>query len=390
MNSVKKEYYTKFLPFVENYVSTCHFLSQKALFNKEKIAAFLGLPYVTLRRYFNRAESEGLIKKVGRTRTFEDEKILSNWFIDEYIIIDTTKLLSMIRQVRDYCPTPEQRIAYFIKFCEASRNVTQAELDEQAAKNELYRQDTFNLYCCQELHRINEDRPYYFKGNFLLEGVNRESSPFCYTKNPEKHPESVERYRRLHDYGILNIGEEDQKASIYSTDYALNHKEILPHDIDVYGEVLGKVIDKPITTEVRSAGKVLFMPIYMSDGATNKYTAFLASEKAHPIKPEEINKQKALHVICDYAGIKSTKLIDGIDTELRNFIGTEHFLGGEIFIPESETHILMQAELHDQGILAANVFDNCYFDKDKISNSEIRDLHDKCLTQVISKWRKTA
>lgn len=387
MNTINSQYYLTFLPFIETYGWVCNNIrNSKAIFNKQAIAAFTGISERSVHRYFIYATEQGLIKFIERTRTIDDDHIVV-WAMAIYEV-NYPAILQAINEHYPYKPTTKDRMDLFIAYCQYTRlmYMDPESLKEHKEKNKLYRLQ--NTFYTDRLSHINTLRPAMLQSRYLLEGCNRETNLLCLTKNPDNDKEKQTRYNtivtELGYNSIDNVGHWDAKSSIYRIDYALNRKELLPHNVDIYAEVWEMCnFGKPLG-EYREAYKQLFMPIFMADGKKNKFWAGLTEGTIIAPKVSKKNKE-AIIKLKEYLGISAYELMDKTYESLKSFLGTEHCQGGSIFVPESNTHILMQNELWDAGFKVINVYDCTYFDNSQLSSKDIQDAHDRALKEVIKR-----
>lgn len=385
-----KENYLKFLRFVENYYWVCQELGNSALFRKDAISSFLDIPRRTLTDYFNNAiETDNLMRFIRRTRKNENGKIISKNALCEYdVFLKKTRDYINSNSTAIYNPTDEERIKSFSNFCQYSKELSHPEkAKERADLNAIYRKH--NGYILDYLRTVNELRPPFFYSSYLEEGNNREYNALCSSKNPKN--KDSKRYELINKYlGIKNIAEWDAKSSIYRISYALNRKQLLPHDVDIYCEVWNQCgFSKPLG-EHRDSYKQIFMPIYMADGKNNMFWERVVSGKIR--YPQGKINQDALEDLTGYLGISTKELMDRTYEQLILFLGCDTREGnqkcerGSIFIPESNVHILIQYYLWTAGFKAINVYDCCYFARNELDEKYIQDLHDKSLKIVIENY----
>ena len=383
-------FYTKFLPFIDNYNWCNTRLGEPTLYNMEAISNYLEIPYSTIRKYFKQAEEKEILQFIRKTRTVDDEVIakhglkeyrLSQAKADEYI-----NLFDGI-----YYYTEEERWTEHFKYFKATRlyYLDPAEVADHAEKNKIYLAQ--NGYYADLVDNINEHKPAELHTRYLKQGVNRETNILCTTVNPEKHPDHPRAHKReeiLHEVlGIKTIAETDIKSSIYRDNYNLTHKSLLPHDVDVYQEVwnLAK-FRKILTPAIRNSFKQVLMPLYMKDGKTIGYWSGIVNgvfKDDHPSK-NKINRE-AIEACTEYLNIKATEFLSKTVDALKEFLGEEHLMGGEIFIYESDIHIEMLNHFWENGIKIQNVYDGFYYDAKDLKDEDVLKAHDKATKDLIKR-----
>lgn len=381
-----KEYYDDFLRFVENYYWVCNKLGNPALFQKDAISSYTAIPRRTLTRYFDYAvEDDNLMRFIRKTRKFKGEIISKNALCQYDVFL--TKTFEFINNNfgTPYNPSEEERVKEFSKFCHYSEQLSHPEkAKEKADLNAIYREH--NQYITDYWKKVNELRPGFFYSSYLEDGLNREYNALCSTKNPKNRDSNREEL--IQEYlGITNIQKWDAKASIYRISYALNHKHLLPHDVDIYSEIWNMCGFKKPLGDLRDDYKQIFMPIFMADGKKNGFWDKVVSGD-YSFNKGKKNKE-ALEKITGYLGISTKELMDKTYEQLLIFLkcdvreGKQKFERGSIFIPESNVHILMQYYLWTAGYKAINVYDCCYYDGNLLEAKDIQDLHDKSLKIVM-------
>jgi len=254
--------------------------------------------------------------------------------------------------------------------------------------NLQYQKDYANYI--ELLKVINATRPEMFRSKYLAEGRNRETNILCNTMNPDKEHLSAseqdlsERYILLSTFfGTEDFFEDDTNGSIYRLSFALAHGYPLAHDIDVYATIWNKAFYKiECTSLIRHHLKVLCMPIFMSNGKKNAWNSIVAI-KDNNLTRSEAARKVALNKLSEITGLSAREVMDKLSDAMRKFIGTSEFLEAEIFIHESNLHILMITEFMKRGIKTINVYDGFYFKNGTCDHDTFNEVYDLCTNQLI-------
>ena len=217
------------------------------------------------------------------------------------------------------------------------------------------------------------------KINYLDEERKRLTNAICCTKNPEKHPEDGNRYRLLREYFKVDndtFEEFDTNASIYRLSYALGNKKLLSHDIDVYEMIYNDCnFSIPWSKDVRNIFKQLLMPIYMREWSIafkclmyDKWSRWTTFYFESTKKEYEFYKQ-----FEDLLHLPLREILDRVCAAMHRAFNLDKFYMAQIFIHESNLHILMLKKFFDLGIKTINVYDGFYF----INGTMTQELYDK-------------
>ncbi len=286
---------------------------------------------------------------------------------------------------------------------------------------------------------------------YLREGKLRGTNPVCPTINPENYdPEEdnhndTERKDSLIPYLGENYEHIDVNASIirlhkdlvndtitpfYKYDDAGNiifvtddDGNIKPVDDDIYERIYNRTplkdklpFRKKITQEwfeitgkkdkkisVRKLIKKLTLPTYMREwtygNAAGKYNNewgnLVWSGYEDSLAPEDLKTYRlyeCLEKLFGYSiyAIRYMWLKAMHDELAHQDMGCTNFLQSEIFIYETNLHILMLKQFQDMGIKVINVYDCFYFPKGAIDHQLFFQIYCECLTQLKDLMRQNA
>lgn len=232
-----------------------------------------------------------------------------------------------------------------------------------------------------------------FACKYLDNGCFRLTHDICNTINPE-HLDKINEnnYWRSSDCrlnmlkGILhtsksNIIEYDVNGSIYRLTYNLYHDEPLADNVDIYKLIWDNCgFDVSWrSSKIRTAFKAILMPIYMKCSTINfKSRQWEFIDKHNNLN--NISKIKRefylLHKrLVDVTKISIKSLLETIKNALFKTLNINKSMGADVFIQESNLHILMREKFIERGIYSANVYDGFYFDKNDMTEKEFYAIY---------------
>lgn len=408
MNKNERIYYYNFLPLIESAFQVRKSRGQELIINESNLAIYFDVERHTINRWIKRSESEQLIRNIGKKRIFDD--FGSQWAMNCYELISTeTKYCSALQAfINNYMlwePYLSDRLVLLNNYADElstkkiviaktkmqnNQKLTKEEMKllHKHEQNIIYRQ-TYP-WATELLQVINNRRFDKFKSKYLLEGRNRETNVLCGSMNPDNEhvnaseQDLAERIELLKEYfNSDEFIEFDTNASIYRLAYALVHNRPLEHDVDVYEAIWNKAFYSiEFNKTTRNALKILCMPIFMSNGTKNAWNAIIANKTGKLTRSEQ-DRKDALITLSNVTGLKPREVMDELAAAMRKFIGTADFLEEEIFIHESNLHILMITMFHDLGIDTINVYDGFYFVKGTMTQELFNQVYDDCTRQLI-------
>jgi len=403
-----KMYYEAFLPLMECIFQNNTVRDQELVVNEQNLAIYFDVDRHIIKNFLKEMEDTGLAKYIGNKRLFDDFNV--QFAMRCYKLIPTeSKYCSTLQEfINSYMlwePYMSDRIAFITNYTDALHDkklkiaqqkvveglkLTKAEkkLLNKIEINLQYQKDYANYI--ELLKVINATRPEMFRSKYLAEGRNRETNILCNTMNPDKEHLSAseqdlsERYILLSTFfGTEDFFEDDTNGSIYRLSFALAHGYPLAHDIDVYATIWNKAFYKiECTSLIRHHLKVLCMPIFMSNGKKNAWNSIVAI-KDNNLTRSEAARKVALNKLSEITGLSAREVMDKLSDAMRKFIGTSEFLEAEIFIHESNLHILMITEFMKRGIKTINVYDGFYFKNGTCDHDTFNEVYDLCTNQLI-------
>lgn len=384
-----------FLPMIEVILTVKMIKSQDLVINKTTLADYFEIDRHDVANFLKQAEVDGLIKFDKNVRKFDDTTL--EFAISRYILPTASddskyysKLQEHINNYMDWTPDFGDRLDFYYdyvtKFEDSSKSISKLAKEEKA---KAYLEQ--NLWTKEMMNKINTTRPELLKSTYLADGKLRESNRLCATLNPEKEHEMRllatdlnYRYNVLTDFFRTNkFIEADTNGSIYRLSYNLNHDELLSHDVDIYAEFWKLAGFKiKMTKTFREHLKVLCMPIFMSNGAKNGYNALLTLKDDVQLTKSEHNRKLVLNQLSEALHLDARTILDRLTEAMYKFIGTDQFLEAEIFIHESNLHLLILNYCLEHNIQTINVYDGFYFKATDMTNDKYHDIYDLCTAEL--------
>ena len=363
--------------------------SQDLVINKSTLADYFEIDRRDVANFLKQAELDGLIVFDKNVRKVDDKTL--EFAISRYILPEadddskySSKLQEYINSYMDWTPDYGDRLDFYFDYISKVDNSNKSIsklAKEEKAKAYLEK----NLWTVEIMEKINEKRPERLKSSYLAEGKLREHNFLCHTLNPEKEHQMKllatdlnYRYNVLTEFfGTEDFIECDTNASIYRLSYNLNHKELLSHDIDIYNEfwkLAGFKVE--MTPKFREHLKVLCMPIFMSNATKNGYNATLVLKDPMTLSRSEDNRRLILKELSEVLSLDARTILDNLAAAMYKFIGTDSFLQEEIFIYESNLHLIILDYCNDNNIQAINVYDGFYFKKEDMTQTKYHEIYD--------------
>ena len=406
----KNLYYDQFLPLMECIFQYRHVRGQELMVNERNLAIYFDVDRRVIMSFLKEMEDTNLIKYLGNKRIFDD--FACQFAMRCYDLVPTdsnysSKLQEFINTYTLWEPYLTDRLDFIVKYTEDLREKklqiakSKFESGEKLSKEEkkMIKKYERNIIYQNEyswatdlLDVINAQRPEQFRSKYLKEGRNRETNILCGTLNPDNTHEDaseqdlLERQILLATYfGTDDFIENDTNGSIYRMSYSLANKRPLSHNVDIYTAIWQKAFyGIKINTAIRNSLKLLCMPIFMSNGQKNAWNSLIVNRTGKLLKSEAARKS-ALNCLCEVTHLEARDVLDKITVAMRKFIGTTDFLEEEIFIHESNLHILMLAEFAKRGIKTINVYDGFYFINGTCDEQLFNEVYDLCTNQLLEK-----
>lgn len=388
----KKEHFYRciFLPKIEVLLTVKMMKGQELVLNKSSLATYFGIDRRDVADYLKQAEIDGLITFEKNVRKFDDKTL--EFAISKYTLPmtdDSSKFYSVlqehINEYMDWALTFGDRLDFYYDFTSTvekrgvEKSIRQLEKEERAQ----HYADVYS-WTLPIMKKINEQRPERLQSKYLGEGRLRESSFLCATLNPEKdhaikirNADLTYRYILLEEFfGTSDFIECDTNASIYRLSYNLNHNKLLDDNVDIYNEFWKLAGFKGSFDRItRDSLKLLCMVIFMSNGAKNGFNATLAVKEDKELTRSELQRKDILNYMSKKTGLSPRKFLDTLTEAMYKFIGVDEFLEEEIFIHESNLHLLILDACEQQNIQAINVYDGFYFKTEDMTQEKYNQLY---------------
>lgn len=371
----------------------CH---HEIIMNQQSFAEYLDISTRSVIRHFNKAKELGLIEVTSKQHIYNKKK-RSTWTANIYDVdihelndyIFTKSNYDVLEHIDVEIPTYYKYMTFVKevsrqKKLDAMTDEERIEYEENESKKQLRRD--------RKLQRLQEENKYFlnlldevnnpiFPLYYLNDGKKRLVNIICNTRNPENEDTS-DRIRVLSKYfGTDDLVEFDTNASIYRLSYILGNKECPDPNIDFYKLIFDKCnFDIPWTIELRKKFKYLLMPIYMREYSI-KYNCLIYNFR----KDREFfsNKQEGetyafYKKLEDDLSMSLFEIFSVIRDTMHEIFHLNKFYKADIFIYESNLHILMLKIFKDMGIKTIDVYDGFYF----IRGTMTQELYNKVYKQA--------
>lgn len=262
-----------------------------------------------------------------------------------------------------------------------------------------------NVYYLQKKHMLEDEFP-EFKCKYLEEGCLRLTHEVCNTINPE-HTDKIDEsnfWRSSHArinmlsniLDTTNLVEYDVNGSIYRLTYNLYHDKILSYDTDIY-ELIWNNCNFDFSWNdsnrsiYRNAFKSILMPLYMKEYTItyriNQWEYINKYYDGHPRKYNRLSRQEkefyeTYKLFVEATGKSIREFLTEVVQALHKTLNTKKFIGSDIFIHESNLHILIREKLLNRGIKCANIYDGFYFINSTMTQQEFENIYDDCIVDM--------
>ena len=353
---------------------------------------------------------------------FTNIYILQTKKLNEYL--KTTINLDIMSNIKQY----QYIFNDFIKYLSSINNIGIEEVNniESSASNIKLVSTTLTKKQQYILTKIDENKIYLdkkkqfdslypeFKCRYLEEGSLRLTSDICNTLNPE-HIDKVNEnnywkssqtrnnmlMKFFNTQSINDIIERDVNGSIYRLTYNLNHDTFLDISQDIYQLIWNNCnfdCNISVYKNNRDIFKKILMPIYMKE-STIKYRAshWTYIDTYYSNKPRSYSKlstddrnfYEQYKIFIDSTKLTILEFLTRIKESMHKTLNTTKFIGSEIFIYESNLHILIREKFLNKGIECINVYDGFYFKKSKVSPNTFNIIYHEALTELKDNLRKS-
>jgi hypothetical protein len=270
---------------------------------------------------------------------------------------------------------------------ERKQEIKKIKKKEKSDKKKLDKLKLDNKYYLDLLESINNNK---IPMSYLNENRKRLTNSLCVTRNPETpgHEDDTVRIKMLSSFfGNNNIIEFDTNGSIYRLSYALGNKELANHTIDIYKLVFDECnFDVEWTEDLRKHFKKLLMPIYMKESSI-EYTCseFKRQSRWKYFISATIEKQFLFYkYFVDTFNMDLKDNLITVRNAMHKVFNLKSFYRADIFIHESNLHILMLKMFKDMGIDTIDVYDGFYFIKDTMTQELYNEIYDKATLELLT------
>ena len=387
------------LILVYNYVASRD--SGEVTMNQDSFASFLKLSRRTVIRHFELAKEMKFLEVTGRRHIYSHKK-RSQWPAVFYKV-NQNKINSFIEKETEYniLDNIQNEVGTYYDFLTFCRNASkQKYLDslteeekveyiesevqkEKERQNELDRLKVKNKYFLDLLDEVNND---ILPMHYLNDGKKRLINVLCTTRNSSHDATRLTLLRKYFNTEE-KIVEFDTNASIYRLSYALGNKECASFDVDIYKLIFDKCkFNIRWSGEIRKKFKTLLMPIYMRENSIKfrclnyekrKYWTWFANKK----DKEECEFYKYLE---EQIGMPIYDILMTVKKSMHEIFNLNKFYRANIFIYESNLHILMFKIFKDLGIKTINVYDGFYFVEGTMTKELYNAVYKQATEELLS------
>lgn len=366
--------------------------------NQELLATYFGVCRASINRHISKMKQLGFLT-VADKRYFNkqkgknwknncytlDQKALNSYLIKNYNIDCLGEIASYAEMFYDFLRFREKAYATPEELAKI-----EAREEKEAKLLEKYQKKYSNY--TKKLDELNADEGRLIKMSYLNEGKKRLTSDLCNTINPEKHTDSKTAREKLlkKQYGNIKLDDFDTNASIYRLTYNMTHDSLLPHNVDMYELIYNACNwNKPWNKTARKLFKDLLMPIYMREGSNSFRVEEYEYKKSYQLFYKKADKDfvEYYRKVEDFFGMKLVDILETVKRAMHEVLNVDTFYQAEIFIHESNLHILLLEKFKGRGIIASNVYDGFYVPKGVITEDEYYRLYDEATLELLSKLK---
>lgn len=274
-------------------------------------------------------------------------------------------------------------------------------LNNECMKSKVFREISEDV---AEFYKHTPDK---FKTHFLeLENdgnysYGRYYSDFCHTKNPEKHPDILDRQEFLTEwFGDIEVEEYDVNSMMYRSSYDLIHEKYLSPEQDVYYELYKDMVDSPADITyfkkyLREYLKKNIMSVYMDPRSVYCKSRKNAKNLEELNLLEEKYTQAEIVELEQLFGLQYEEFLTRLKEALYKFLSVYDFDGdkrvffGRMYF-KYEAIILhyMRKLFSERGIKTLNVYDGFYFEKGVCNNELFYEVYHKAIDMTKELFKK--
>lgn len=372
----------KFLNFMVIYSYASEKRSTDIIINQESFADFLDISARSVIRYLNTIKEQGFVNITGKVHLWSKKK-RCQWASNVYQV-DISGLNHYVAQHSGYdvLDNIEKELPKYFAFMSFVKESCEQRLVESmtVAEKEAYTEKTQKQEKKLEkkLNKLKKQNEKYLK---MLEEVNNTVIPMSYLNNNRKrlinvlcltrNPDHFTDSNRVHLLQKFfnteeKIEEFDTNASIYRLTYALGNNQLADPNSDIYKMIFNEChFNIPWTEDFRSKFKTMIMPIYMRENSL-KYRClqYIKKKSWKRFISKQEKTEQAFYSYLEFAlNMPIYDILSTVRDAMHRVFNLDKFYRADIFIFESNLHILMLKLFKDMGIKTINVYDGFYFVK---------------------------
>lgn len=316
-------------------------------------------------------------------------KSYKNIFVD-YILFLSTLKTKAIEEIKKTAETKESKVKLSKK--EKKQLKREKKIEKKIKENRYYLDK-----------KIEQDKLFpECPSRYLEENSLRLTCPLCNTVNPENTDKINEMnyWRSSHVRNDIltkvlksNAFEErDVNGSIYRLTYNLYHNKPLDINADIYSLIWNDAFDIVWPDKsYRKKFKLLLMPIYMKESSTayrisqHEYIKdyyYTNKEKYKSLDKVDRDRFELYEDFINLTKLSLNEFLDRVRQSMHKILNVDKFMGADIFIQESNLHILMRDRFNKLNIKCINIYDGFYFIKDSVSKNTFYKIYEEALNEL--------
>ena len=374
----KPSRFIEVLQLILAYSVSC--TEENIILNQLTFAAFLGVSHRTIVRHFNTAKELDFIKVIDTVRIY-NKHTKNNWLSNIYSV-DNEKINQYIKNETgiDLLDNVDNLINLYheyMKFIKEMHNI-HINIVDKKEQNKLSILKKNDIYYTNLLNEINNN---VIPLKYLNEDKKRLVSNLCSTRNQAHDPNNT-RIKIIKNYfkTSSDIIEYDTNASIYRLSYALGHGYCAPLNVDMYKLIFDEChFNLEWNDKVRNIFKKILMPIYMRESSLRYRCIQFNSQKTWKYIFNKTDRELYNSYIWLEENLQKSiwDILDTIRNSMHKVLNLDKFYKADIFIYESNLHILILKLLKDLNIQTINVYDGFYFVKDSLTKEQYDEIYNK-------------
>lgn len=358
------------------------------------LAEFLGCTRRTITNQIKKLKDLNLIKVIFKNKINNKQQYVSNFYTcdlnasNEYIIsctgenflknIDVEVCSQYLNLIKEH---NIQKFLNKLPIEERNKQIVQLKREKTRKENRLKKLQKENKYFLDILETVND---YGANNLYLNEGKRRLTNHICSTLN-ERH-EISNRILKIKE--LFNSKEDiiqfDTNASIYRLSYALGNKKLFEHE-DLYKYLFDLCkFEVDDFENFRKYFKELIMPIYMKESTINYVCAKYESMKSWKYINRHHKKSFLTYThVEEKLNLNLFTIMTTLQKIMHKFFNLNKFYQADIFIHESNLHILLLKKFQDMEIKTINVYDNFYFIKETMTQEQYEQIYDETVLEYL-------